>query len=281
MRHPCIRRLPIFCELPQEPMETLVRSPRISVRNCRMLRGTHLDGSWRSMNFAPCFGKLRKRSISQWQGSFPARRIVAQHARPRPSDWIFQMFLSFQARFSLRTRRRLKFKAPLTFLSAAFILNHLQVWMKFWHQVGLLQPLNLVCFRWIRPRHLRNSQLPICAALQRMLLATRLSFRDGFCSWEVSKSRCHRPPTTRYLASQAVLFALQLFAQTGMPPVLDWSLLVAAPAKTIIELLGTSSQDILEVWGRVWNGTHSPASCRSFTGRTPREKRYHQPGCLH
>ena len=52
-------------------------------------------------------------------------------------------------------------------------------------------------------------------------------------------------------------------------PVPDWSFLVAAPAKTIIELLGTSSQDILEVWGRVWNGTHpggrsAPAVADSF-----------------
>ena len=52
-------------------------------------------------------------------------------------------------------------------------------------------------------------------------------------------------------------------------PVPDWRCLVAAPAKTIIELLGTSSQDILEVWGRVWNGTHrggrsAPAVADSF-----------------
>ena len=229
MWHPCSRRLPIFCEFPEEPMETLVRSPRISVRNCRMLRGTRLDGLRRSS------GKLRKRSIFQCRGFFPARRIVAHHGRPRPSAWIFQMFLSFRAHFSLRTRRRLKFKAPLTFLSAAFILSHLQVWTTSWHQVGLLLPLNLVCFRWIRPRHLRNSQPPICAALQRMLLATRLSSRDGFCSWEVSKSRCHRPPTTRYLASQAVLFALQLFVQTGMCRCrigAPWSLLLRKPSSS-------------------------------------------------
>ena len=52
-------------------------------------------------------------------------------------------------------------------------------------------------------------------------------------------------------------------------PVPDWNTLIAAPAKTIIELLGTSSQDILEVWGRIWNGTQrggrsTPAAAESF-----------------
>ena len=44
---------------------------------------------------------------------------------------------------------------------------------------------------------------------------------------------------------------------------IPWESLVSAPAKTIIELLGTPSHDIYEVWGRIWNGSNCGQPRRS------------------